>query len=429
VEELHAIEQIIGRLKSPASRDDHYLALQEYSRLIRSGLSAEAGMRAINAAVEFPVPEDVTRDPAASLIGYLADSRFPQDHGVAVIPSIIELYPSMPVRVRSYSIWLLMNIPEREGAGAVMDLVRRYFSEGGIPEFAFNSRYLHPLHADVYFPELLDYARLTSHFHAFEIWNICLKYCDSKVLQPERIVSRAGSILAEYQSLDARLIAGQSDWRKNDEYLALRETAGLLLDIMRFFPSDEIKQELSSALIKYRDPVLLCWACISVLWLDLPLPAAIIESIAASDEARKPFYEKLKDHNRVEIFPQQYRTKESFAQSDLVNWLTYPTELGHVPDAIELTHKVVEQTDRGTDEWFLFRFQDTDMKSSAWLAGWSGPFPTDSPPGEILTPGSTFSQFERWDSTTPDGHLDLDDDADPSRKLTIIPYSAPESLN
>jgi hypothetical protein len=28
--------------------------------------------------------------------------------------------------------------------------------------------------------------------------------------------------------------------------------------------------------------------------------------------------------------------QEAFAESDMVNWLTYPTELGHVPDKIEL---------------------------------------------------------------------------------------------
>jgi hypothetical protein len=40
-----------------------------------------------------------------------------------------------------------------------------------------------------------------------------------------------------------------------------------------------------------------------------------------------------------------------------------------------------------------------------WMAGWSGPYPREALPGDILTPGGTFSHFEAWDSKTPEQHM------------------------
>jgi hypothetical protein len=423
VVDVGRVEQIIEQLKTePSRRSD---LLNEYSALIKSGLTLEEGLCAIEAATDFPPPRDPTVDSAASLVGYLADSRFPGEHGVAAIPRILELYLALPDKARRYAVWLLMNIPEREGAEALMTLVRQYFHDGGIPDYAFNGRYTHSAHAEVYFPELLDYARLSESGNDFKIWSICLQYCEQNILKSERIISHSNVVVGEYQTLKAKMLPVQSQagWSTNHAYLADRETAGLLLDLMRFFPTDEIKRQLSAALVEYRDPVLLCWACVTALWLKLPVDRQVIERIAASDESRKPFYGMLKKQRRSALFPKQYRTKEAFARSDLVGWLTYPTELGRVPDEIELTHTIVDENEHGIYEWFLFRFRsktwarETNADPAKWMAGWSGPFLKDDSPGKVLTPGGTFSGFRDWDSKTPAGHIGLDDDSSGQYKV------------
>ena len=411
--DLQRIESVIDKLKA-AKRSERSDIIDDYHELIKSGLTLEEGLRAIESSLEFPAPKYADEDNAEAMIGYLDTSRFPREHGVAAIPRILELYPSLSERAQRASIQLLMNIPEKEGAAAVMELVRRYFQDGKIPPSSFSLHAAHPSHADVYFPELLDYAQLTAWLeYAHSIWWICIKYCENGVLKPEQIISRSNSVAAEYRTLKTKLLPFQSQMERSKafKYLVDREVAPLLLNLMRFFPTAEIKQELSLALVEYRDPVLLCWASISALWLGLPVEHQIIETIAASDEARNTFYEKLKEHNRTSIFPEKYRTKAAFAQSDLVNWLTYPTELGCVPDAIELTDVIVEADEEGTRDWFLFRFRASkstfrgEIDPTVWLAGWSGPFPNDSAPGDVLNPGDHISNFEPWDSKTPEEHL------------------------
>jgi hypothetical protein len=427
VADVGRIEQIIEQLKTGSTRRSN--TFREYSTLINSGLTLAEGLRAIESSLEFPAPKDIISDNRVSMIGYLADSRFPSDHGVAAIPRILELYPLLSEDARTRAFWLLMNIPEREGAEAVMTLVRQYFHSGDIPDNSFVTRYTHPLHPQIYFPELLDYARLSSLDHAFDIWNICLKYCERGDLKAEQIRSRSSVVLGEYQTLKVKLlpIQSQGNWAENHEYLVNRSTAGLLLDLLRFFPTDEVKHELSAAVREYRDPVLLCWTCVAALWFDLPVDRDILVHIAADDESRKPFYEALTKQNRAALFPEQYRTKAAFAQSDMVDWLSYRTELGRAPDAIELTHIITEETDDGTAyEWFLFRFWSSDQEgddktdTTKWMAGWSGAFLKDDPPGQVLTPEGTFSHFHYWYAKTAEDHVGLNAEKRLANKRTVI---------
>jgi len=93
----------------------------------------------------------------------------------------------------------------------------------------------------------------------------------------------------------------------------------------------------------------------------------------------------------------------------MVRWLVYPTELGRVPDQIELK-KVVSVDAGGTDgvlDYYLFRFRTLPPHWAAkngWMAGVAGPFlQKDGPTTEAQ--GDTFSEFERWDSRTPEEHV------------------------
>jgi len=58
--------------------------------------------------------------------------------------------------------------------------------------------------------------------------------------------------------------------------------------------------------------------------------------IAANSETRNWFYNALVKMGRSEIYPEEYRNQKSFAESNMVEWLVYPTELGRMPDEIEL---------------------------------------------------------------------------------------------
>ena len=93
--------------------------------------------------------------------------------------------------------------------------------------------------------------------------------------------------------------------------------------------------------------------------------------------------------DRSSIFPQQYNTVEKSAESFLVNWLEFPTELNAAPDEIELADSIIlpGQPDL---EYLVFRFKSRRL-ADQWMLGVVGPFGNDSKPFEI--PKRIFSRF------------------------------------
>ena len=87
------------------------------------------------------------------------------------------------------------------------------------------------------------------------------------------------------------------------------------------------------------------------------------------------------------MFPTECTTEEYLAKSDLVRWLTYPTELGKAPDEIVYIGKIKKLFKK--EVFYVFKYRsnsDTlgdDLKNK-WLIGWSS------------RDGGTFSNFDEF---------------------------------
>ena len=81
-------------------------------------------------------------------------------------------------------------------------------------------------------------------------------------------------------------------------------------------------------------------------------------------------------------------SQESIAKSNMIRWLKCPTELGDIPDKIEL---LGEFTYNNT-KCFAYKFSKSNFKISGDLLGVSGGFPIDKI--SSITSGYTFSKFE-----------------------------------
>ena len=81
-------------------------------------------------------------------------------------------------------------------------------------------------------------------------------------------------------------------------------------------------------------------------------------------------------------------SQESIAKSNMIRWLKCPTELGDIPDKIEL---LGEFTYNNT-KCFAYKFSKNDFKITGDLLGVSGGFPLDKI--SSITSGYTFSKFE-----------------------------------
>ena len=98
----------------------------------------------------------------------------------------------------------------------------------------------------------------------------------------------------------------------------------------------------------------------------------------------------------------------AIAQTDMVSWLAYGTELGGQPDAIELVGSIEVRTPDGPCDLFVFRFRTDPPHWAAdrgWMIGVAGPYlRSDQPTTTGL--GCTFSVMAREDAMTVDEHVD-----------------------
>ena len=155
----------------------------------------------------------------------------------------------------------------------------------------------------------------------------------------------------------------------------------LICDICRYFGKERFSELLKQALW-IGNPHIRFYASATLLVFDCEVPASIIDALANDIEYANLTYGLLKRYRKESLFPAALATPEYLAQSDLVRWLTYPTELGKAPDGIEYVGKI-----RKGEIFYIFRFRSDSENldegaRGEWLVGWSG------------SRGGTFSNFD-----------------------------------
>ncbi|MCT3950056.1 DUF4303 domain-containing protein [Elizabethkingia anophelis] len=115
---------------------------------------------------------------------------------------------------------------------------------------------------------------------------------------------------------------------------------------------------------------------------------------------RELTYQLLDEYNKTDLFPKEFYTIEKAAESNLVNWLVYPTELNAFPDELEYLQRISINSDEDDDafhyEVFRYRINEPHWAAeNGWMLGVVGPYYNESLPYDY--PAATFS---RTDSTT-----------------------------
>lgn len=114
---------------------------------------------------------------------------------------------------------------------------------------------------------------------------------------------------------------------------------------------------------------------------------------AEDNKTRELTYQLLKEHNKTNLFPKDYLTIESAAESNLVNWLEFPTELDKAPDKINHLEKVIIDFDGNNIIYHVFKYMTNKPHWAAengWMLGVVGPYFDDSKPYDF--PAATFSR-------------------------------------
>jgi hypothetical protein len=110
---------------------------------------------------------------------------------------------------------------------------------------------------------------------------------------------------------------------------------------------------------------------------------------------RQTAFQLLSDYNKINVFPKEYNTLIKGAESNLANWLEFPTELGACPDEIEHMKRVTFDFDGKNNyvhyEVFKYRMNEPHWAAkNGWILGVVGPYFDDSKPYDF--PQATFSR-------------------------------------
>jgi len=121
---------------------------------------------------------------------------------------------------------------------------------------------------------------------------------------------------------------------------------------------------------------------------------------------RQTAFQLLSKHNKADLFPKEYFNLLKGAESNLANWLEFPTELGACPDEIEHIKRVTFDFDGQHNfvhyEVFKYRVNEPHWAAKeGWCLGVVGPYFDDSNPYDF--PKSTFSRIgSRLGKVSPD---------------------------
>ncbi|MEL6675846.1 MAG: hypothetical protein AAFR61_26805 [Bacteroidota bacterium] len=207
-----------------------------------------------------------------------------------------------------------------------------------------------------------------------------------------------------YYRDDMRQTADYHSWIWEDSvYQGQRSVSGLLLDLLGHVSDLDSQEELQLALANLEDCRLKMFAAASLIRRNVPVPAEEMKKIAADDEVRSTFFGMLEEMDKEAIFPKKYAKQPLLARSKMVDWLTYPTELGCVPGRIEALQEFrIDYDDVGEAIFYLWKFQKKG--ETEWLVGLSGPYlATEVPTANSY--GYTFSKFEKLTDKKPEEHF------------------------
>jgi hypothetical protein len=375
--------------------------------LVDIGMTRAHGAFALRAATREMPPEY-----AAQLLAAVADSPDPE-----FVPVVAELFSLYPPDGQEEALWLLAHIGTADSIALYLQILAERAATKPVP-----GAWLEPLDA-----MLPDPQRIIPAVLAFPIdppdagWRLCRRYAMHDTLDPSWLAAHADAMRALYADIRGPLIEAQRpddadrEWVWADEYLNLRGPAATYLDLMGYLNSIDFEDELSEACV-LADPVVAGYAVLSIIRRGGSVADDQIARAAADPEMRKWIVAELDRLGHGPRVPEAYRTQAALAESDLVNLLADPTEIGRAPQAIELMDVIGFPTDSAgeTMDYYLFRFRDERMDDDfdGWMAGWAGPFLHNGPP-EVEGDG-TGTEYVAWDDLPPDEHL-----PDPDEMLEI----------
>ena len=224
---------------------------------------------------------------------------------------------------------------------------------------------------------------LKDEFQKGQLWHGLLHYKG----QVNTLSNDAKAVLAKYAVSELnRFAEAHKEGALTEEMMGnlefICDAAGCL---MFRAPVNSELVRLIAELFELKDSDISYYALSTLLSVGENAPDEVIVTLAKDLMYADQTYSLLDQHRMTDRFPAELRDPAYLAKSNMVRWLTYPTELGKEPDAIEL----LGVTKKKGETFHVFRYKSDsdnlgDDLKGVWLIGWSG------------SDGGTFSNFDKY---------------------------------
>ena len=403
------LEDLLEHLHSPDGRTRER-AIRRLLHRGRTGFTPEQGVLVLKASsLPYPPRRDRADDTAVDLVRAALNVPYPE-----YLPHVVERYHRWTPRARAEALRLLMRIEDRRAAEAVMNIVRRHARAGNVQRLPAGLYAHAPQHAEVFFPELLDYLDVTRNC----IFDLCAWHCRSRLdtsSKPGR--TAAGGRLRSWPSTPRSAVDSCRAQRLRRSRLAL--AAAISPPPLAGRNSTGLTGAHADAGRRSRDAEGGCR-------VHRPAATSVRALVALAARSgrgpggcgrgcRRSRIAKMALRRFAEVRadpPLSGRVSDPGGAGGIGpgKLADSPDRAGPRPEEIELVQAVQfdTATDAGWADYYLFRFR-TDAPHWAarydWLAGVAGPFLRKDQP-TIQAQGDTFSAFTPWDRKSIAEHLD-----------------------
>lgn len=400
----------------------------------RLGALESQDLLAVLNAINGPMPPSkyASDNPGSSLVWAVRDGSRARPDQAPPIESIVATFKRATPKMRADLIQLFTTRPSVESACAYVEAITGRLT-GGYP-FDLNDEFFS---ISVYgaeqrnpsFPRAATSELVAALFPAaldatkweplrYPVYIMLLDFLKSGRLKSSALDSAEGQFVAALTESMEKAISlqeenrpGHLNWKYDGPYADIRGLAGVLLDLAGQWNCTAVIEAMGHVPF-FTDPRLQMFHACSRLCLGIPVDPA--ELVCIAESPRECYMlRRLGERTEWERFlPPACFDQEQLARGEMVDWLTFGTELDREPDEIELIHVETRRAGnlfkRGPHiDYYFYKYRVTEefwAKEKGWMVGMAGGYQR-TPRGTTMHEGGTFSKFESFEEKSIKEHV------------------------
>lgn len=356
-----------------------------------------------SAASTFPERVDHWDNPSFYLIDFACD--FPMQE---VVDSLIKYFDGLDLRAKERAIQFLLSTQNEEIF---------YILEEKIISLIQTENFIIPVREISSYPILMkgiletSLDKLNSDHYKFMLYELLLSFNSSSYNQGFNKEVVLPILLEDYQAEKQEYMKFDPEYTTKyvytawkESYFIIRNRMRLFINLMEYYFSPEIEQELNKAL-DFHDPLIKTEVLLVCVSKNLPTNESTLLKCAEHIESAEMVYWELREKNLEHLYPitdgKQPHLAKSRLFTTIINMPEDEDEMIIFPENIKIIDMVETENTYGQPlRYYLMSFRRHDQDYVGWVGGYAL---EDGDDTALLWDG-TYTDFIEFDSATIEEH-------------------------